>query len=500
MPIDTPDSIDVRRAAEDRRERPALLAREQIPGGHLDGRFGHVMAADGRQRVEDLARMIEATAEHERRDELGDDVPRRPRGLGAVVRVGVGDALAEPADAVVRRPSPGGTLDRSPVRSSSRRTGPAAGAADRSSMRSIRTAQCYRTRRPGRSRGRCILRSTLDFRYIAIEGAIGVGKSRLADRLGSRLDATVVLDDTDNPFLADAQAGRTGAAFQAQLFFTLARHRQQTAAAPVRSLQPADHLRLPLRARQDLRVPEPRRQRAVHLSASLRAAGARSAGAGPGDLPADTDRRAAPPPARDARAEPGGRAPRRHLRPRAERGVQPFLLPLLRDARSSSSKPRSSISPGATTRSPTSSARSRRCTGGRDTTCRGRDSRSRQSRVGSQSTVASRRSVDDREPSAVGRLPTADSPTAVLISSDGVVQEGPQANRAARSTEPGARGLVGQVSLLRAGHLQQGPGGEPQRLHEVRTSFPAVRDRAAPLAVRRRVGRARSRPRCRPIR
>jgi deoxyadenosine/deoxycytidine kinase len=68
----------------------------------------------------------------------------------------------------------------------------------------------------------------LDFRYIAIEGAIGVGKSRLADRLGSRLDATIVLDDTDNPFLADAQAGRPGAAFQAQLFFTLARHRQQT--------------------------------------------------------------------------------------------------------------------------------------------------------------------------------------------------------------------------------------------------------------------------------
>jgi deoxyadenosine/deoxycytidine kinase len=68
----------------------------------------------------------------------------------------------------------------------------------------------------------------LDFRYIAIEGAVAVGKSRLADRLGARLDATVVLDETDNPFLPDAQAGRAGAAFQAQLFYTLARHRQQT--------------------------------------------------------------------------------------------------------------------------------------------------------------------------------------------------------------------------------------------------------------------------------
>jgi deoxyguanosine kinase len=67
-----------------------------------------------------------------------------------------------------------------------------------------------------------------DFRYIAIEGPPGVGKSALAGRLGARLDATMVLDETENPFLADFHAGRPGAAFQAQLFFTLARHRQQT--------------------------------------------------------------------------------------------------------------------------------------------------------------------------------------------------------------------------------------------------------------------------------
>ena len=73
------------------------------------------------------------------------------------------------------------------------------------------------------------LRSPLDFRYIAIEGPTGLGKSLLADRLGSRLDATVVLDETDNPFLADFYSERPGAGFQAQLFYTLSRHRQQSA-------------------------------------------------------------------------------------------------------------------------------------------------------------------------------------------------------------------------------------------------------------------------------
>jgi deoxyadenosine/deoxycytidine kinase len=68
----------------------------------------------------------------------------------------------------------------------------------------------------------------LNFRYIAIEGPVALGKSLVADRLGARLDATVVLDDTDNPFLADFYAGRAGAGFQSQLFYTLSRHRQQT--------------------------------------------------------------------------------------------------------------------------------------------------------------------------------------------------------------------------------------------------------------------------------
>jgi deoxyguanosine kinase len=66
----------------------------------------------------------------------------------------------------------------------------------------------------------------MPFQYIAIEGPIGVGKSSLAERIAGRLDATAVLEETDNPFLADFYAGRAGAALQAQLFYLLNRHRQ----------------------------------------------------------------------------------------------------------------------------------------------------------------------------------------------------------------------------------------------------------------------------------
>ena len=66
----------------------------------------------------------------------------------------------------------------------------------------------------------------MDFRYLAIEGPVGVGKTTLAERIAARLDARAVFDDRENPFLVDFYSGRNGAAFQTQLFFTLARHRQ----------------------------------------------------------------------------------------------------------------------------------------------------------------------------------------------------------------------------------------------------------------------------------
>ena len=66
------------------------------------------------------------------------------------------------------------------------------------------------------------------FHYLAIEGPTGVGKTRLAERLASRLEATTILEDTENPFLAGFYADRPGAALQAQLFYLLNRHRQLT--------------------------------------------------------------------------------------------------------------------------------------------------------------------------------------------------------------------------------------------------------------------------------
>jgi len=66
------------------------------------------------------------------------------------------------------------------------------------------------------------------FRYLAVEGPIGVGKTKLAERLAHRIDGTAVLEESDNPFLADFYGERPGSALQAQLFYLLSRHRQLT--------------------------------------------------------------------------------------------------------------------------------------------------------------------------------------------------------------------------------------------------------------------------------
>ncbi len=62
-------------------------------------------------------------------------------------------------------------------------------------------------------------------RYIAVEGPIRVGKSTLAKILADRLHARRVFDCEDNPFLADFYREKPGAAFRAQMYFLLERHR-----------------------------------------------------------------------------------------------------------------------------------------------------------------------------------------------------------------------------------------------------------------------------------
>ena len=67
----------------------------------------------------------------------------------------------------------------------------------------------------------------MKFRFLAVEGPIGVGKSSLVDLLAQRFNAAKVLERIENPFLREFYREKPGAAFQAQLFFLLNRYRQQ---------------------------------------------------------------------------------------------------------------------------------------------------------------------------------------------------------------------------------------------------------------------------------
>ncbi len=65
-------------------------------------------------------------------------------------------------------------------------------------------------------------------KYIAVEGPIGVGKTSLARLLAKELDARLVLEAAEeNPFLEKFYLDIRGYAFQTQVFFLLARHKQQ---------------------------------------------------------------------------------------------------------------------------------------------------------------------------------------------------------------------------------------------------------------------------------
>ena len=64
--------------------------------------------------------------------------------------------------------------------------------------------------------------------YVAIEGAIGVGKTSLAKLLSDRLGAKLVLEKfEENPFLSEFYDDPVRFSFQTQLFFLLQRYQQQ---------------------------------------------------------------------------------------------------------------------------------------------------------------------------------------------------------------------------------------------------------------------------------
>jgi deoxyguanosine kinase len=66
------------------------------------------------------------------------------------------------------------------------------------------------------------------FRYIVIEGPIGVGKTSLAKRLSPEFKARCILESPEeNPFLNKFYRDRKKYAFQTQLFFLLNRYQQQ---------------------------------------------------------------------------------------------------------------------------------------------------------------------------------------------------------------------------------------------------------------------------------
>lgn len=65
-------------------------------------------------------------------------------------------------------------------------------------------------------------------RYICVEGPIGVGKTALAELLAKRLDAKLVKEVVEeNPFLDRFYGDMRNYALHTQLFFLVARHKQQ---------------------------------------------------------------------------------------------------------------------------------------------------------------------------------------------------------------------------------------------------------------------------------
>jgi deoxyguanosine kinase len=64
----------------------------------------------------------------------------------------------------------------------------------------------------------------MQYRFITIEGPIGVGKTTFVEMLAERLRLRTIFDAEGNPFIGEFYDGAPGSALKAQLYFLLARH------------------------------------------------------------------------------------------------------------------------------------------------------------------------------------------------------------------------------------------------------------------------------------
>jgi deoxyguanosine kinase len=68
---------------------------------------------------------------------------------------------------------------------------------------------------------------TIEPRFIAVEGAIGAGKTSLVNLLEQQYSARVILEENDsNPFIAKFYEDQETYSFQTQMFFLLSRYNQ----------------------------------------------------------------------------------------------------------------------------------------------------------------------------------------------------------------------------------------------------------------------------------
>lgn len=73
----------------------------------------------------------------------------------------------------------------------------------------------------------------VSLRHVAVDGPIGVGKTSFVEMLARRFHGTKILEDVDNPFLANFYKRKKGSAFQTQLYFLLSRYQQQQEIAQI---------------------------------------------------------------------------------------------------------------------------------------------------------------------------------------------------------------------------------------------------------------------------